>query len=163
MSKRSLTCVTIYWVLPNTGAVHSLLTGVRLNYWVTTSVNATIRPQPYDCLPTANQSIMDFFIPFTTDPEQTERICKRIEQHLAGMGFGPLSERVYQVKFHRDNQLMIDTVGELCPITGETVLVIFRNDMGYLICSYSRGGAGGEPVIAKYSTIESVTPFDRQR
>jgi hypothetical protein len=103
---------------------------------------------------------MNFFIPFTSDPDQTQRICRRVKQRLIGMGFGPLDERVYQVSFRRDDQILFDTIGELCPITGETVMIIFKNDLGYLICSYSRGVAGGEPIIVKYSSIESVTFFD---
>ncbi|MDB5241058.1 MAG: hypothetical protein JWP57_1683 [Spirosoma sp.] len=77
------------------------------------------------------------------------------------MGYTPLSELVYQVTFRRDNQLVVDTVGELCPLSGELVLLIFSSDMGYLICSYSRGVTGGEPVIAKYNAVESVVFFDK--
>jgi hypothetical protein len=104
---------------------------------------------------------MKFYIPFTTDAEQTNRICNRITQRLIGMGYGPFRDLVYQVTFRRDNQLVVDTVGELCPLTGEMVMVIFSNDTGYLICSYSRGVSGGEPLLARYNVVESVVLFDK--
>jgi hypothetical protein len=74
-----------------------------------------------------------------------------------------LEDRVYQVAFYRNDRMLTDTVGELCPITGETVMIIFKNDLGYLICSYSRGVAGGEPIIIKYSSVASVLSFDEKR
>lgn len=104
---------------------------------------------------------MKFYIPFSQDVEQTNRIRNRVKQNLMCMGYGPFYELVYQVTFRRDNQLVVDTVGELCPLSGEMVLLIMSNDMGYLICSYSRGVTGGEPIIAKYNTVESVIFFDK--
>ena len=102
---------------------------------------------------------MKFFLPFSTTSRQAERICQRVEKRLTGMGFAPLKERVYQVIFYRDGQLVTDTVGQACPLSGEIVLMIFKNDLGYLVCSYSRGVTGGEPLLVQYSTIQSVTPF----
>lgn len=103
---------------------------------------------------------MEFFVPFSTNAQQAERICERIEKRLNGMGFSPLKERMYQVVFYRDSLLVTDTVGQICPLSGEIVMAIFKNDLGYLICSYSRGVTGGDPLLAKYSTVQSVTAFD---
>ncbi len=103
---------------------------------------------------------MTFFIPFAANPIQADRICQRTQQRLIALGYSPLTDRVYEIQFYRDGRLLTDTIGDLCPITGETVMLIFKNDVGYLVCSYSRGVAGGEPLIIKYNTIESVTLFD---
>lgn len=103
---------------------------------------------------------MKFFIPFSTNAEQAERICQRVEKRLVGMGFSPLKERMYEVIFYRDGHLIRDTVGQLCPLTGEVVMLIFRNDVGYLICSYSRGVAGGDPLLAQYGSVTAVTAFE---
>ena len=46
---------------------------------------------------------MKFYIPFTTDAEQTNRICNRLTQSLIGMAYGPLGDLVYKVTFRRDN------------------------------------------------------------
>ena len=103
---------------------------------------------------------MKFFIPFSVNAQQMERVCKRVEKRLIDLGFAPLKERIYQVVFHRGNQLVTDTVGQPCPVTGEIVMMIFKNDVGYLVCSYSRGVAGGDPVLAQYNTVTSVTAFE---
>ncbi|GAB4054351.1 hypothetical protein [Spirosoma litoris] len=103
---------------------------------------------------------MKFFVPFSTNTEQAERICQRVEKRLIGMGFSPLKNRMYQVVFYRDELLVTDTVGHPCPLTGEIVIAIFKNDLGYLICSYSRGVTAGDPILAKYSTVQSAIAFD---
>lgn len=106
---------------------------------------------------------MKFFIPSSVDAEQTERICRRVEKRLIGMGFSPLKERIYQISFYRNGQLVTDTVGQPCPLTGEITMLIFKNDVGYLICSYSRGIAGGDPLLVQFSTIQSVVAFDEAK
>jgi hypothetical protein len=103
---------------------------------------------------------MKFFIPLSTNDQQMERIYQKIVQRLIKMGYGPFHERTYQIKFRRDNQEIVDTVGEMCPISLETVLAILKNDRGFLIVSYSRGAVGGEPIVINYQIVESVTLFD---
>lgn len=103
---------------------------------------------------------MKFFIPLSTDDQQMERIYHRIKLRLFKLGYGPFYERTYQIVFRRDSQLVVDTVGDLCPISLEKVLAIFKNDRGFMIVSYSRGAVGGEPIVINYGIVEAVTYFD---
>ena len=103
---------------------------------------------------------MRFFIPFATDEPQMERIYTRIQHRLENMEYGPFHERVYRLIFRRDGSQVIDTVGELCPIKKETVIAIFKNDRGYMICSYSSGAVGGEPIVVNNQAIEAVDFFE---
>jgi len=102
---------------------------------------------------------MKFFIPLSTDEIQMERIYQRIEQRLLQLEYGPFYERTYQIIFRRDGQLMVDTVGDFCPISLETVLAIFKNDRGFMVVSYSRGAVGGEPIVINSGIVEAVTFF----
>jgi hypothetical protein len=103
---------------------------------------------------------MKFFIPLSSDPEQSERIFHRIQKRVLKLGYGTFHERTYQVIFRRDGKLAVATVGDLCPISLETVLAIFKHDHGYMIVSYSRGAVGGEPVIINNNQIEAATFFE---
>jgi len=104
---------------------------------------------------------MNFFIPQSSDQDQMERIYGRIQQRLQRMEYGPFYERVYQLVYRRNGHLLVDTVGDLCPISKETVIAILRNDRGFLICSYSCGAVGGEPIVINEGVVESVTLFDK--
>lgn len=79
--------------------------------------------------PLSNRNFNHFYR--ITNIWQTERIEKR----LTGIGFTPLKERIYQITLYRDCYLVTDTIGQPYPLMGEIVMIIFRNDVVYLICS----------------------------
>ena len=102
---------------------------------------------------------MKFFFPLATSPEQAERIHARIANRLIEKGFDITSHRIAQVIFRQNGTLVSAAVG--APFEkGEIVLAIFKNDVGYFICSYSFGAVWGEPIIIRYANVESAIAFD---
>lgn len=102
---------------------------------------------------------MFFFLPLATSAEQAERVYARINDRLKKSGYKLTSKRIYKVIYHKNSQLISETVGAVSS-NGELVLAIFQNDTGYFICTYSTGAVWGEPTIAKYLTVESAEIFD---
>ncbi|GAB3255857.1 hypothetical protein GCM10027347_17290 [Larkinella harenae] len=102
---------------------------------------------------------MKFFIPFITEEVQLKRIYKRIVDHLGKLGYEPLVDRIYQVDYFQDETLVTEAVGRVSATSSEVVMAIFKNDSGYLICSYSRGVASGHPIISDYKHVQSVIEF----
>ena len=104
---------------------------------------------------------MHFFLPLATNAQQAERIHIRIANRLTEMGYELTTHRIYQVTYKRDGKIVSETVGAASS-NGEIVLAIFKNDLGYFICTYSRGAVGGEPLVARYSVVESAEFFDEK-
>ena len=102
---------------------------------------------------------MKFFIPFTVDPVQAERVYQRIAERIAKMGYDIKPERVYNVVYRRGDMQVNETIGS-ASANGEIVLAIFNDQVGYFICTYSHGVVWGEPTLARYSEVESVVFFD---
>jgi hypothetical protein len=102
---------------------------------------------------------MKFFLPLATNDVQAERIYTRISDRLKGMGYIITSHRVRQVIYRQGQKLIGETVGAASD-NGEIVLAIFKNDIGYFICTYSCGAVWGEPVVARYTVTESADFFD---
>ncbi|MBO0947162.1 hypothetical protein [Fibrella forsythiae] len=103
---------------------------------------------------------MKFFIPFTVDPIQAERVYHRIAERIKSLGYDIKSERIYQVIFRLGDKLVSETIGAASD-NGEIVLTIFKDHVGYFICTYSHGVVWGEPTMARYSEIESVDFFEK--
>ncbi len=102
---------------------------------------------------------MKFFLPLATDANQTERVYNRIIDRLQNIGCAITSDRIYKVIYRREGRIVSDAVGAAAD-NGEIVLAIFRNDVGYFICTYSCGAVWGEPIIARYPMVEEVEYFD---
>ncbi|MGA0555343.1 hypothetical protein ACO2Q8_01745 [Larkinella sp. VNQ87] len=104
---------------------------------------------------------MKFFIPFITEESQLKRVYERIVAYLIKLGYEPLTDRVYQVDYELDGKLTTEAVGRVSETSREVVMAIFKNDRGYLICSYSRGVASGHPIIAHYKHVKTVIDFSQ--
>jgi hypothetical protein len=102
---------------------------------------------------------MKFFIPFAPKPIQAERVYARIAERLRGMGYDVTDERIYKVAYKREGKLMTETIGEIAE-NGEVVMAIFKDHIGYFICTYSHGVVWGEPLVARYSVTQSIERFD---
>ncbi|MBD2753072.1 hypothetical protein [Spirosoma validum] len=102
---------------------------------------------------------MNFFVPFTTDPEQAQLVCQWVETRLQQMGFSVFREPVFQVTSLHGSQPITNTVGQKSVCTGEVVMIILRNDLECLICSYSKGFMRGEPIRIPVSQVEAVLVF----
>lgn len=104
---------------------------------------------------------MKFFLPLATGEMQAERVHKRIADRLIELGYVIAPHRVYQVIFKREGQVISETVGSPSS-NNEVVLAIFKNDIGYFICTYSRGAVWGDPLVARYGHVDSAIFFDQE-
>ena len=102
---------------------------------------------------------MHFFLPLATSAEQAERVYARIIDQLERSGFEVYQDRIYKVSYRQDDQLKSEAVGDTSA-KGELVLAIFKNDIGYFICTYSSGAVWGEPTIAEHLLVESAEIFE---
>ena len=105
---------------------------------------------------------MKFFLPLATSDEQAERVYSRIANRLKELGYELTSHRIAKVIYRREGKLVSDAVGAGSE-NGEVVLAIFKNDVGYFICTYSRGAVWGEPITARYTVVESAEAFDEEQ
>jgi hypothetical protein len=98
-----------------------------------------------------------------TDEELYEAIVKFAEQ-----SFGEISEeRIEGIRFReRDpkyEQDIIDVdVGDVFPISGEPVEAILFDESRdlYLVCTPTRGVAGGAPILVGSNKIQDIRYFD---
>jgi hypothetical protein len=102
---------------------------------------------------------MKFFMPLTTNDVQAERIHRRIADRLKGMGRSLSPSRVSRVVYERDGKMSNEAVGSPSD-NGEIVLAIFKDEIGYNICTYSRGVVWGNPMMAHYSVTQWAELFD---
>lgn len=102
---------------------------------------------------------MKFFLPLATSDEQAERVHSRIADYLKEKGYELTPHRVAKINYRREGKIVSDVVGAPSA-NGEIVLAIFKNDVGYFICTYSQGAVWGEPIVIRYGMVESVEDFD---
>ena len=102
---------------------------------------------------------MKLFLPFAADPVQAERVYARIAERLKDIGYELTADRVYKVIYKYGSKLVSESVGAASD-NGEVVPAIFKNHIGYFICTYSQDVVWGEPLVARYSVTESVEFFD---
>jgi hypothetical protein len=98
-------------------------------------------------------------MPLATSEVQAERIYTRIGDRLKSLGYIITSHRVHKVIYRQGQKLISETVGAASD-NGEIVLAIFKNDIGYFVCTHSRGAVWGEPIVARYTVTEAADFFD---
>lgn len=103
---------------------------------------------------------VNFFIPFAADEAQAQRILLRTIDNLTSASYQPLKALVYQVNYLVDGHLVSQSVGQVSVVNEEIIMLIFKNDRGYLVCTYSRGVSWGHPIIAHYVDVNSVIMFN---
>ncbi len=104
---------------------------------------------------------MQFFLPLATSKEQAERVYTRIANRLKELGYELTPHRIAKVIYRREGRLISNAVGASCD-NDEVVLAIFKNDVGYFVCTYSQGAVWGEPITVRYSMVESAEAFDNE-
>jgi hypothetical protein len=102
---------------------------------------------------------MNFFLPLATSSDQAERVYKRIVDRLKRSGFALSEERIYKIIYREGSQLKSETVGA-ASTSGDIVLAIFQNDIGYFVCTYSTGAVWGEPTVIQFQVVDSAEKFD---
>lgn len=104
---------------------------------------------------------MDFFVPFAGTREQAERVYRAIAKFN---GATVTSARIASISWQHSNRVLIAQVGE--PLDehfgtyDQPVLAIFEHVNCYLICTASRGGLRGDPVLAGKRSAVQTTYFD---
>jgi len=103
---------------------------------------------------------MKFFVPAATDDAKAEQVYSAIANSVKA----PITEkRIWKLQW-RHNEIDIEAeVGKPLPSAFETgkqlVLAIFDCETLYKICTLSRGGVKGEPILVEKNDSSSATYF----
>ncbi len=103
---------------------------------------------------------MQFFVPAAESPEQAERVYDAIAKFN---GASVTNKRIFALSWRHNGKDMSCKVGEPLPSyyqTGaEPVLAILDCGALYKVCTPSRGGLGGEAVLAGKNHDSHATYF----
>ncbi|AFY33643.1 hypothetical protein [Calothrix sp. PCC 7507] len=103
---------------------------------------------------------MKFFVPAAKDDIKAEKVYSAIASSVKA----PITEkRIWQLQW-RDNEIDIEAeVGKPLPSSfqsgKELVLAIFDCENLYKICTLSRGGVKGEPILVEKNVQSAATYF----
>ncbi|MEH2443190.1 hypothetical protein [Nostoc sp.] len=103
---------------------------------------------------------MKFFVPAAKDNIKAEQVYSAIAKSLKA----PISEkRIWKLQW-RDREIDMECeVGKPLPSSYQTgkelVLAIFECENLYKICTLSRGGVKGEPILVGKNSQSSITYF----
>jgi hypothetical protein len=103
---------------------------------------------------------MKFFVPAANDRIRAEHVYNAIAKYAQA----PITEkRIWKLRWLHNGMNMECEVGKTLPSyyqTGkELVLAIFECEELYKICTLTRGGVKGEPVLVEKSSQSSATYF----
>ncbi|MEH2388029.1 MAG: hypothetical protein V7K14_20110 [Nostoc sp.] len=103
---------------------------------------------------------MKFFVPAAKDDIKAEQVYSALGQSLKA----PITEkRIWKLQW-RDNEIDLKCeIGKPLPPSYQTgkelVLAIFECENLYKICTLSRGGVKGEPILVDNNSQSSATYF----
>jgi hypothetical protein len=93
---------------------------------------------------------MKFFLPFAQDADQAEQTYEAIKKFIAPNG--DVSEtRYYAIYYRHNGKELRARVGDPDPLTGESVVAIFRSSRErgpFFVCTPNRGVVRGDPILA---------------
>lgn len=83
------------------------------------------------------------------DREKQESLYNAIRMHIESNGFNVSSKRIYSIEFEYNNNIQVETVGQISASNNETIFAIFEADEGsmYYTCTDRRGVLGGDPMM----------------
>jgi hypothetical protein len=103
---------------------------------------------------------MKFFVPLAADEAQAESVYEGFRKFISAP---PQTRRIWKLKWTHAGKPMEGEIGK--PLSSyyqtgaEPVLAIFDTGACYMICTPSRGGVRGDPVLAGYNEQPMVTYF----
>ncbi|MEH2232249.1 MAG: hypothetical protein V7K71_21925 [Nostoc sp.] len=103
---------------------------------------------------------MKFFVPAAKDDIKAEQVYSAIAQSLKA----PITEkRIWKLQW-RDREIDMECeVGKALPSSYQTgkelVMAIFECENLYKICTLTRGGVKGEPILVSKNSLSSATYF----
>lgn len=104
---------------------------------------------------------MKFFIPQDLSKEQQDGLYDRMRAFANRTLHSHITDRrIYEITFEQDPEPYTARVGEVLESINETVIVILETTNMYLICTPSRGGRRGMPVLVGKPHTLSVVDFE---
>jgi hypothetical protein len=105
-------------------------------------------------------SPMQFSIPASTSLEQSIIIFNGVKKYMNSKGYKPYHVAISKIEFANKGNIRIAEVNQIIGINDEIVVLIFECENLFLICTASRGVAGGEPIIVSRKEMIQVIYFD---
>ncbi len=104
---------------------------------------------------------MKFFIPEDLSKEQQDGLYDRMRAFANRTLHSYITDRkIYEITFKHDPEPQVARVGEVFEPMNETVVAILETTNIYLICTPSRGGRRGMPVLVGKPHTLSVLDFE---
>ncbi|HEY4965819.1 MAG TPA: hypothetical protein VII28_05435 [Puia sp.] len=103
---------------------------------------------------------MRFTVPSTSSLQQSFDVFHGVRKFLYSKGFQPYFSAISKIEYDHAGKKEIAEVNEVIGINGEMVMLIFECENQFLICTPSRGVAGGEPIIIGRNEIIQISYFD---
>lgn len=106
---------------------------------------------------------MKFFMPkpFVASPRDAHKAHECMRRFAKKtIGVEATDRKVYRIEFVRDGARSEVCVGQHDFDAGETVVAILDAPRKYLVCTPSRGGYQGEPIVIGKSRTKFVDEFD---
>ena len=105
---------------------------------------------------------MKFFLPVAEDAKIAEGSYQAIKKFNEKQIGWPISDaRFYEIHYRHNDQDLYARVGEPDPLSGETVVAIFKPKHAqspFLVCTYIRGFVQNQPILA--SSDAQVVEFE---
>jgi hypothetical protein len=102
---------------------------------------------------------MKFFVPEVDNEGKAEELYQATKKFAAETCWPVTDRRIQSIRFKDDGRPVLAMVGEIEPITGETVIAILESNT-YLVCTPSRGVLRGQPILVGKREVVSVIDFD---
>ncbi len=106
---------------------------------------------------------MKFFIPFAESEAEAQREYAALKHCAAGREVESLSERkIHSLRYRHNGRKYYARVGKVHAANQELVLAILYDpprDL-YLICTPTRGGWSGSPLLVGGPSVTTVADFD---
>ena len=105
-----------------------------------------------------------FFVPAAKDDDEAEGVRTAIIKFMVDQGFRDItSKRIFKLAYRHNSQDYEAEVGQPDTLAGgPVVLMILEARFGelYLVCTPSRGGAGGNPILVGRPSVRSIEEFE---
>ena len=103
---------------------------------------------------------MKFTIPGATSSQQAFDIYVGVRKFIISKGYRPFFAAISSLEYTHNGKKEVAKVNEITKINDEKVVLIFECEKLFLVCTSSRGVAGGEPIIIGRNEMIQITYFD---
>ena len=103
---------------------------------------------------------MKFTIPAATSLQQAFDVYVGVRKFMISKGYRPFFVAISHIEYTHNGKKEIGKVDEITKINNEKVVLIFECEKFFLMCTSSRGVAGGEPIIISRNEMIQITYFE---